>query len=115
MGKTNPHNRIARCGKALFCLFFTMIILAQSVTAGMCETPVQTFNSSGSRNIAPSVDLLRNSEEYSAVLYNNKNGMPTSEANVIAQTSDGFLWIGSSPGRKRRTKKSKRSVPPCKH
>ena len=98
MGKTKPHNRIARYGKALFCLIFTMIILAQSAAIGTCETPVQTFNSSGSRNIAPSVDLLRQSEEYSAVLYNNKNGMPTSEANVIAQTSDGFLWIGSYAG-----------------
>ena len=98
MGKTSKYNRIARYGKALFCLIFTMIILAQSAALGMCETPVQTLNSSGNRNIAPSVDLLRNSEEYSAVLYNNKNGLPTSEANVIAQTSDGFLWIGSYAG-----------------
>lgn len=98
MGKTNKYNRITRYGKALFCLVFTVIILVQFVTIGFCETPVQTLNSSGSRNIAPSVDPLRKSEEFSAVLYNNKNGMPTSEANVIAQTSDGFLWIGSYAG-----------------
>ncbi|MBQ9632283.1 MAG: hypothetical protein IJV04_05130 [Lachnospiraceae bacterium] len=29
-----------------------------------------------------------------AVLYNNESGLPTSEANAIAQTSDGFIWIG---------------------
>lgn len=98
MDKTKSHNRIARYGKALFCLIFTMIILAQFITIGMCENTVQTLNSSGNQNISPSVDLLRKSEEFSAVLYNNKNGMPTSEANVIAQTSDGFLWIGSYAG-----------------
>ncbi|MBO6092281.1 MAG: histidine kinase [Oscillospiraceae bacterium] len=98
MGKTDNHNRIARYGKTLVCLFFAALILAQFVTIGMCETTVQTLNSSGNRNIAPSVDPLKKSEEFSAVLYNNKNGMPTSEANVIAQTSDGFLWIGSYAG-----------------
>ena len=35
---------------------------------------------------------------YSAVLYDNTNGLPTSEANVIAQTSEGFLWIGCYGG-----------------
>ena len=35
---------------------------------------------------------------YSPVLYNNTNGLPTSEANAIVQTSEGFLWIGSYSG-----------------
>ena len=35
---------------------------------------------------------------YSPVLYNNTNGLPTSEANAICQTSEGFLWIGSYGG-----------------
>ena len=35
---------------------------------------------------------------YSAVLYNNQNGLPTSEANAIVQASDGFIWIGSYGG-----------------
>jgi len=38
------------------------------------------------------------SKGYSPVLYNNTNGLPTSEANAIAQTPDGFLWIGSYSG-----------------
>ena len=42
--------------------------------------------------------LLDASKGYSTVLYNNANGLPTSEANAIAQTSDGFLWIGSYSG-----------------
>lgn len=43
-------------------------------------------------------DPVSNSENYSAVLYNNTNGLPTSEANAIAETSEGFIWIGSYGG-----------------
>ncbi len=35
---------------------------------------------------------------FSAVLYNNSNGLPISEANAIAQTSEGFIWIASYAG-----------------
>ncbi|MBQ6560222.1 MAG: SpoIIE family protein phosphatase [Erysipelotrichaceae bacterium] len=37
-------------------------------------------------------------ENYTAVLYDNTNGLPTSEANDIAQTKEGFIWIGSYSG-----------------
>ena len=30
--------------------------------------------------------------------YDNSNGLPTSEANALTQTSDGFIWIGSYSG-----------------
>ena len=33
-----------------------------------------------------------------AVLYDNMNGLPTSEANTIAEVSDNFIWIGSYNG-----------------
>ena len=32
------------------------------------------------------------------VLYNSSIGMPTSEANAVVQTGDGFIWIGSYSG-----------------
>ena len=32
---------------------------------------------------------------YSSVLYDNTNGLLTSESNTIAQTKEGFIWIGS--------------------
>ncbi len=35
---------------------------------------------------------------YAAVLYDNQNGLPTSEANAIVQTEEGFIWIGSYSG-----------------
>ncbi|MBO6137411.1 MAG: HD domain-containing protein [Lachnospiraceae bacterium] len=48
------------------------------------------------RHIA--VDVIHHTEGYSAVLYDNTNGLPTSEANDIAETSEGFIWIGSYAG-----------------
>ncbi len=38
------------------------------------------------------------SGSYSAVLYNNTNGLPTSEANAIVQSEDGYIFIGSYSG-----------------
>ena len=48
--------------------------------------------------VAAAVDPTSHEEGYSAVLYDNTNGLPTSEANAIAETSEGFLWIGSYSG-----------------
>ena len=36
--------------------------------------------------------------DYYPVLYNNTNGLPTAEANDIAQTSEGFIWIACYAG-----------------
>lgn len=47
---------------------------------------------------SPTVDPTGNDEGYSAVLYDNTNGLPTSEANAIAETADGLIWIGSYSG-----------------
>ena len=44
------------------------------------------------------VDPVNQPENFSAVLYDNTNGLPTSEANAIVQTSEGFIWIGSYGG-----------------
>ena len=46
----------------------------------------------------PSVDPTSKTDGYSAVLYDNTNGLPTSEANAIAETAEGFIWIGSYSG-----------------
>ena len=47
---------------------------------------------------AVGVDVTGQKEGFSAVLYDNTNGLPTSEANAIAETSEGFIWIGSYSG-----------------
>lgn len=45
-----------------------------------------------------SVDITARDDGYSAVLYDNTNGLPTAEANAIESTRDGFIWIGSYSG-----------------
>ncbi|MBR3305952.1 MAG: HD domain-containing protein [Lachnospiraceae bacterium] len=43
-------------------------------------------------------DLLGKGSDYTAILYDSSGGLPTSEANTILQSSDGFIWIGSYSG-----------------
>ncbi len=43
-------------------------------------------------------DPVGEDEGYSATLYDNTNGLPTSEVNAIAQDVEGFIWIGSYGG-----------------
>ena len=78
-----------------------------SGTLALCGTAPLTLcssaqgmylNMSGVPDRELSIDFNGHSENYSAVLYNNTNGLPTSEANAIAETSDGFIWIGSYAG-----------------
>ena len=57
-----------------------------------------TDNASGVINRPIAVDPTGRSEGFSAVLYDNTNGLPTAEANAIAETAEGFLWIGSYAG-----------------
>ncbi|MBQ9009128.1 MAG: HD domain-containing protein [Clostridia bacterium] len=56
--------------------------------AGLCETG----------EVHLSVDPIGRREGYSAVLYDNTSGLPTSEANAIAETEEGFIWIGGYAG-----------------
>ena len=65
---------------ALACL-----LLAQATLAANAVSP-ESFVPLGSNN-----DLY-------PVLYDNTNGLPTAEANDIAQTSEGFIWIACYAG-----------------
>lgn len=47
---------------------------------------------------ASSRDVFGINADYTSVLYDSTNGMPTSEANAIAQSSDGFIWLGGYSG-----------------
>ena len=58
----------------------------------------QTADAAGNPDGSPAIDPFNGSDRFSAVLYDNKNGLPTSEANTIVQTDEGFLWIGSYSG-----------------
>ena len=91
-------NRGNRCGRLLICLLLIALFLTQWTAAGSSAAGEQGINASGNVNANLSIDPIKKSEDFSAVLYNNRSGLPTSEANAIAQTSEGFLWIGSYAG-----------------
>ena len=55
------------------------------------------FNVSAEENTTAK-DFTGNNTSYETVLYDNSNGLPTSEANAIAQTEEGFIWIGGYSG-----------------
>ena len=86
------------CSRLLLCLLLSAAVLFLCTGAGHAEAGVQALNDSGCLNISLSVDPIWKNEGFSAVLYSNSNGLPTSEANTITRTRDGFLWIGSYAG-----------------
>ncbi len=85
-------------GAVLFGLLLAALAAAGCAAAGDAGEGAQLLNSSGNLNLKPAVDLIGHPEDYSVTLYDNRNGLPTSEANAVAQTDDGFLWIGSYAG-----------------
>ena len=80
------------CKKVLkkICLIFLCVLLTAGFT--MSEA-VPALAEAKSRR-----DLLGSDTDYTAILYDSSNGLPTSEANAIAQSSDGFMWIGGYSG-----------------
>ena len=89
-----PHNFAGR----LLGLLLTALTAAGALTAARAAVMTQPVNASGNRNTAPAVSTIGTGEGYSAVLYDGKNGYPASGANALAQTADGFIWIGSYAG-----------------
>ena len=81
--------RMKRKWKSCICLLCSVMLLGVPSTA-IAEDVTET------EKIA--VDLIDNHEGRSSVLYDNTNGLPTSEANAIAETKEGFIWIGSYSG-----------------
>lgn len=79
--------------RAVACILILICLLAAPLAA---YGEGAFAENAGSPTI--SVDPTGSSEGFSAVLYDNANGLPTSEANAIVETSDGFIWIGSYAG-----------------
>ena len=59
---------------------------------------ITAASAAGEQAVREVVDPVGHSDNYSAIMYDNSSGLPTSEANDIAQTSEGFIWIGSYSG-----------------
>ena len=98
MDRIIQRKSISRRLRRAICLVFLCLITAMWTGSAYAANEVRIINSSGNVDIQPSVDPSKKSEGYSAILYDNKNGLPTSDANAIAQTSEGFIWIGSYAG-----------------
>ena len=60
----------------------------------MILTPVSAADSAAEQHN----DVVKEGAAYTTVLYDRSSGLPTSEANAVLQTSDGFVWIGSYSG-----------------
>ena len=92
--------RNARRGMRRACLALAFLFgfaAPQSVLPGSADFAyAETI--SGDENEDIKVDPTGQGSGFSAVLYDNTNGLPTSEANAIAETREGFLWIGSYSG-----------------
>ncbi len=86
---TGKHTTTGRTKRMI--LLVLILFLANLILPGAAEAAQDT-----GRN--PVVDPVGHNESYTAVLYNNRNGLPTSEANDIVQTEEGFLWIGCYSG-----------------
>jgi len=75
-----------------------LIFIAATLPAPGESAAGRNLNVSGVENLPLSVDPTGRTEGFSAILYNNPNGLPTSEANTITETAEGFIWIGSYAG-----------------
>ena len=83
------NNVISACVRRLLCLALLTAALLQLCAAASPDADDR------SGEVAVNFNDVH---AFSAVLYDNTNGLPTSEANAIAQTAEGFLWIGCYGG-----------------
>ena len=84
--------------KTEYPVFRSAVRTAAVLMLFLCFLLVRCPAASAASSAPAVVDPIAQKEGFSAVLYNNTNGLPTSEANTIAETSDGFIWIGSYSG-----------------
>ena len=82
--KYKPEMRKKHVAGLLMSLFFAVILMTQTAAAADATEPT--------------VDPVRSTDNYTAVVYDNTNGLPAAEANDIVQTSEGFIWIGCYAG-----------------
>ena len=86
---------IKRLVSAGLALVFSLSLM-QSVDLGKKSLAFAEAETGTEQKI--SVDPTGLHQGYSGVLYDNTNGLPTSEAKAITETQEGFIWIGSYSG-----------------
>ena len=81
----------------LMFLFFVCVSFAGILAVG-AEPNTERSEKNAQYSADTHLDPFMNGMKYSDVIYNNTNGLPTSEANDISQTKEGFIWIGGYGG-----------------
>lgn len=76
-------------------LRFLLSLALAALMPAFCLAP--HVSAEGGEGLPP-IDFSGQGAGYSAVLYDITNGLVTSEANAIIQSSDGFIWIGGYSG-----------------
>ena len=82
------------------CLCLVLFLLVMQAGSALADDGKRPYSwpgtDEGGKNVT--LDMTKPDEGYSTVVYDIKNGLPTSEANAIVQTEEGFLWIGCYSG-----------------
>ncbi len=79
-------NSLRLLRRTFFAAFLSIVIFASLLptTLKSADDFMSDFSDSGAG--------------YLSILYDSTNGLPTSDANIVIQTSDGFIWIGNYSG-----------------
>lgn len=85
--RTYQKNRV--CGVIVSSLLVVSMITSAFFALVMSSVP---------SNAGVISDLTGQGSGFASVLYDGSNGLPTSEANAIVQSADGFIWIGGYSG-----------------
>lgn len=81
------------------CFNYELFKLSKCFVISLIILMLSVFFSKGSIvNAEENIDLLESDNDYTAILYDNTNGLPTSEANAIVQSEDGYIWLGGYSG-----------------
>ena len=96
--KYNLQSKHKDIGKKSLSLLIAVFLVLLTVFAAFSATGCLSASAAGTEEDNVPIDPFADGASYSCVLYNSSNGLPTSEANAITQTSDGFIWIGSYGG-----------------
>ncbi len=75
-------------------LFLVLVLAGGLMHTGLLAAPVPARASAPESEEAVHVDY----NDYVQTIFSSKNGLPCGEANAIAQTNDGILWVGTYAG-----------------
>jgi len=102
MRKVNRNTIITkRRAGILVCLLLALFLVSATAFADVfAEDKAADDDGTAKDSTAEieAVDPIDEADNYTTVVYDNSNGLPTAVANDIAHTKEGFIWIGSYGG-----------------